>query len=466
MLKPQTPKLPPLARRPAVFRLLIIALLAEIAYAILNISTMPVYLKEHRGFGEFLVSVVVTTFLLSEAVFKGPMGQLADKYGCRRFMIIGPSMTLCTAIFTIILPSGHKIGNLEPIALILMRVFDGLGAAMLWPSAFAEMGAAVPEKERQQAMSLLNMCYLLGIALAMPIGGIAEDTMHSLGYRSWQSAGLYLAAVLFGCVVIASTFLIPKTEVHDQAVHSEPDGFHIKQLIQSFRAIPTYILLAVVTFAGVGFPLVIIKTFALEEFRLSPTQFGALVFPAAIAMAALSGPVSKWGAKLGKYNAVHLGLGLCACGLSFICLGAFFHPFHAAWALALGGVPLGIGFLMAIPAWMTSVTDLDPRRKATNLGAIMTAQGLGAIIGAPLGGLMYEKLVPVGEKLGFGETFGHYSPFFGCAICVSLGWLLSLQALREPKRSPEVEPGSPSNEVETSQKSREAEDPANSAPNR
>src|SRR4051794_5320920 len=115
MLKAQAPKLPPLARRPAVLRLLIIALLAEISYAVLNISTMPVYLKQQRGFSELLVSVVFVSFLLSEAIFKGPMGHLADRYGCRRFMIVGPAVTLCTSIFTLILPHGNKIGVLEPI---------------------------------------------------------------------------------------------------------------------------------------------------------------------------------------------------------------------------------------------------------------------------------------------------------------------------------------------------------------
>jgi MFS transporter, DHA1 family, multidrug resistance protein len=430
MLKAQAPKLPPLARRSAVLRLLIIALLAEMAYAVLNLSTMPVYLKNVRGMGEFMTSVVVTSFLLSEAIFKGPMGHLADRYGCRRFMIFGPLITLCTSVLTYVLPGYSQIGALEPLAIVFMRILDGLGAAMLWPAAFAEMGVAVPQKERQQAMSLLNMCYLLGIALAMPLGGIAEDIMHNLGYQAWQSAGLFVAGTLFAAIVFASTLLIPKTEVHDEAALSEPEGFHIKQLIAAFKAIPTYVLLSVVTFAGVGFPLVIIKTFALEEFKLSPTQFGALVFPAAIGMAVFSAPVSRWGARLGTHRAVHIGLGLCAAGLSFICLGAFFPVLKAGWALALGGIPIGIGFLMAIPAWMTSVTDLDPRRKATNLGAIMTAQGIGAIIGAPLGGLMYEKLVPVGEKLGFGQTFGHYSPFFGCALCVTIGWLISLRALR------------------------------------
>jgi len=446
MLKAKAPKLPSLVKQPAVLRLLIIALLAEISYAVLNISTMPIYLKNVRGFSELLVSVVFVSFLLSEAIFKGPMGHLADRYGCRRFMIFGPAITMCTSVLTIVLPVG-KLGAIEPIALILMRVFDGIGAAMLWPAAFAEMGAAVPKSQRQQGMSLLNSCYLLGIALAMPIGGIAEDVMHSLHYKHWQEAGLYLAAVLFASIVLASTILIPRTVVHDESLHGTQESFQFKHLIQSFKAIPTFVLLAVVTFMGVGFPMVIIKTFALEEFQLSPTQFGALVFPAAIAMAIFSAPVSKWGGKLGTHRAVHLGMGLCSAGLAFICLGAFFHAFHGAWALALGGIPLGIGFLMAIPAWMTSVTDLDPRRKATNLGAIMTAQGLGAIIGAPIGAWLYESFIPVGKSLhlGNGVTFGHYAPFLGCALCVTFGWLISLQALRgkgEGSESGESESGS------------------------
>ncbi len=62
----------------------------------------------------------------------------------------------------------------------------------------------------------------------------------------------------------------------------------------------------------------------------------------------------------------------------------------------------------------------------------MTSQGLGAIVGAPLGGLSYQGLVPVGERMGLGASFGHYSPFMGTAICVTLGFLISLRILRDP----------------------------------
>jgi MFS family permease len=90
----------------------------------------------------------------------------------------------------------------------------------------------------------------------------------------------------------------------------------------------------------------------------------------------------------------------------------------------VGGLPLGLGFLLTIPAWMASVSDIDPKRRGANIGAVMTAQGLGAIIGAPIGGFLYEYLIPV-----LGVHVAHYSPFLCCSACVTAGWLLSLRML-------------------------------------
>jgi MFS family permease len=89
---------------------------------------------------------------------------------------------------------------------------------------------------------------------------------------------------------------------------------------------------------------------------------------------------------------------------------------------------------------MASVSDLNPERRATNIGAIMTAQGVGAMIGAPIGSAMYEKLQPLGVSLRLGESFGRYSPFMGCAVCVGVAWALSLKILHPVKTSSEPMP--------------------------
>ena len=422
-------------RKPAVYRLLIIALLAEIAYGVMNLSTMPVYLawKEPnvgallpsgRGFGESIIGLVLVAFLLSEAIFKGPMGHLADRIGPKRLMIVGPALSIGTSILSLFVPHGG--GWFEVLCFVLLRAIDGLGAAMLWPAAFASMGDAVEDNERQQAMSLLNLCYMLGIALALPIGGIAND----LAGVKW--AGLLLAAVLFTAVTLGVWRLV-SAEHHSQHVQEGHGEFKIGEFIESARQIPAYLAIAVVTFAGIGFPMAIFKLFPIQQFGMSETQIGFLIFPGAIAMGVASVPMSRYGEKLGRAKAVHYGMALCAGGLALIAAGAIIPAMRSPWFLAIGGLPVGIGFLMTIPAWMASVSDIDPKKRGANLGAVMTAQGLGAIIGAPIGSWMYDKLQPVGVSLGLGESFGRYSPFVGCFACVTVGWLLSLRILREPQ---------------------------------
>lgn len=415
-------------RRAGVWQLLLVALLAEIGYAVMNISTMPIYLSrapgapgkliaEGRGLGESVIGWIVVAFLFSEAIFKSPAGTLADRVGPRKLMLIGPCVTVFTSVATLFIPI--NFGAWEVIALALLRIGDGIGAAMLWPALFSRMGHLVEDAQRQEAMSFLNLCYLVGIALALPIGGIVNDlTGHTY-------ASLMLTTVLFACVAFAVWRYVPTEEPdgHHEPVPEAHSGPGFGEFVLSLKEIPAYLTLAAITFMGIGFPMVIVKPFANAEFGLSETAFGALVFPAAIAMAAFSAPLSRLGEKLGRARAVHLGLALCAGGLLFVNLGALVPFFHSAWALALGGIPIGVGFLLTIPAWMAAVSDIDPERRGSNVGAVMTAQGVGAIIGAPIGAALYEKL-PVHDV-----TLAHYSPFIGCFACVAAGWLLSMKLL-------------------------------------
>ena len=141
-------------------------------------------------------------------------------------------------------------------------------------------------------------------------------------------------------------------------------------------------------------------------------------------MAAASVPLSRYGERIGRAGAVHLGIGLCSVGMWMIGAGAFVPVLRTPLVLALAGIPVGIGFLLAIPAWMASVSDIDRKRRGVNLGAVMTAQGVGAIIGTPIGTACYGGLTSIGID------FARYSPFLGCAVCVTSGWLISLRLLR------------------------------------
>lgn len=408
------PKPPSLLRRPAVWRLLLVALFAEVGYAVLNMSTMQLYLRDDRHFDAKVLGWVLVSFLLSEAIFKGPMGHLADRWGPRRLMSLGPAMSVLTCLLSFAVP--HTGGlSIEVLAFMLLRALDGLGAAMLWPAAFAAIGGTVEDDERQQAMSLMNLCYMLGIALAFPIGGIVND----LAGNKWASlilaAGLLLAAGMTSWKFAPDGGAAPIDDAHSASA---------KDLVATLRQIPAYMTLAIVTFMGIGFPMATFKLFAVDQFKFSETQFGALICPGAIAMAAASVPLSRYGERIGRAGAVHLGIGLCSVGMWMIGAGAFVPVLRTPLVLALAGIPVGIGFLLAIPAWMASVSDIDRKRRGVNLGAVMTAQGVGAIIGTPIGTACYGGLTSIGID------FARYSPFLGCAVCVTSGWLISLRLLR------------------------------------
>lgn len=420
-------KQPGLLRRVAVLRLLLIAMLAEIGYAVLNISAMPVYLKFDRHYGESVISIVLVAFLLSEAVFKGPMGHLADRFGRKRLIVIGPSLTVFTALATLIVP--YHIGIWETVAIVMLRVLDGVGAAMLWPAMFALMGDTVADNERQQGLSLLNTCYLIGVGLALPIGGIANQIVGPYMPERFgsRSPSFFLAAGLFAVIVSIAYRSLPSSK-GQSANHLEdehPEGVKLRDLLSSLHRIPQFLLLAVLTFAGIGFPMAIIKLFAEEQFQMSESAFGLLVLPAAAIMAFLSVPMSRIGERMGRARAVHFGMGMCAAGMVMIALGGIVPFFRSALVLAIGGIPVGLGFLLAIPAWYASVSDIDPQRRAANIGSVMTAQGVGAIIGAPIGGFFYQNFQSINPD------FGRYSPFLGCAACITGAWLLSMKILHD-----------------------------------
>lgn len=436
-------KVPPLLRRRNVLQLLAITLFAEIGYGVLNVSTMPVFLREDRHFGEGVIGLVLTAFLLSEALFKGTMGHLADVYGRRRMMVLGPAIVVFTPLLTVAVPNDWGVS--ATLSLIVLRVFDGIAAAMFWPAAYALMGDICDEGEKQEGLSLLNTCFMLGIALALPIGGFVNDT---LGERFVHAGGrhtpsFYLASLMFVCVAAGSYLFVPSgKERRREKLEATDSGSEIQSFFSSMHRIPQFMLLGFVTFMGIGFPMVPMKLFAQDQFGMSESGFGLLVLPGALAMAASSVPMGKLGERMGKTKAVHTGMLLSVVGLAVIASGAILPFMRTAWAIALGGVPLGAGFLLTIPAWYASVSDVDPNRKASSIGAVMTAQGLGAIVGALLGGVAYEQVQGIGRELSrysslFGPELGRYAPFVGSFVCVGIGFLLGLRILRDapPKAS-------------------------------
>ncbi|MCS7300981.1 MAG: MFS transporter [Fimbriimonadales bacterium] len=400
----------------AFWALVVMAGFAELGYVTLNISAMPVYLREVVGLGEATITAVGSVFLLTEAVFRAPMGMLSDQIGRRRLIVLGPLLTVFTSLAT--------LAATHPLHFIALRALDGLGAAMLWPAAYAAIGDTVPPHKRAWAMSFLNMTYMSGVALGPLAGGLANDLTGT------KQASFYLTAGLFAAATFIAWRFYPKDGRRPLPHPNTPaEKISPRALLSALRIAPGHMLLAFVVFFGIGLVMLLVKLYAMDEFGVSETLFGMGLVVPALAIAGLSLPLGRLADRLGRTRSIRWGLTLAALVLWSVVAPA--NP-PIAWVLFAAGLG-AISFVLTFAAWMAELSEIDPARRGVILGAAGTAQGVGSILGALLGGFLYEH-VPL--TLGAIAIPAHRTPFIGCALMLTLGAALSYLVLRKDAPQP------------------------------
>jgi MFS family permease len=109
-----------------------------------------------------------------------------------------------------------------------------------------------------------------------------------------------------------------------------------------------------------------------------------------------------------------------------VAAGAWSELARGLFVLGVAAGLVGIGFLVAVPSWQAAVSHIDPRKSGSYLGAVMTAQGLGAILGASVGGALFDR-----DK---------YLPIVACAAVLTIGAVVSPLAMPKPKAESSPEP--------------------------
>jgi len=453
-----------------VLPLAIVAACAELGIAILNNSTLPVYYRYGLKVSIFLYPWIMIPFFVSEALFKLPLGHLSDRFGRKPLIVLGALVTVFTPQVLVHLHT-HGLAAGAGILVILgfLRLFDGLGGAALWPSVYSYVGDYVEENKRGAAMGLLNMVYMMSLAVSFLVGGLADDyfgpvfnhestlggQMRQVAHRIKQvgrhyrdtlqhhvnpapmpapmplpvpaemtHAGHYfpsffLASILFAIAALVATLML-KSKVKKVSANGEHhDENHTwGGFIEAVKCVPQYMLLAFVTFAGIGCIAPLVKIFALEEFHLNEQQVGVMTLWPALLIAAVAVPVGHLADKWGKTISVRLGFLLCSVGLWGI---PILHALHDPnqYGFVVSATVMGLGFVLAFPSWMALLTTLSSESKrGTVLGAVSTAQGTGILIGYVLGPTLYGH-------------FGHIAPFATAAGLVTGGFLLSVLFIRE-----------------------------------
>ncbi len=154
---------------------------------------------EDLGMDVVMLSWVPLAYLLAAAVFLVPFGRIADIYGRKKIFKYGITIDIIASILT-----AFSSGEME---LIILRVLQGIGAAMIFGTSVAILTSVYPPGERGKALGITVAGVYLGLSLGPVIGGFLTQ------YFGWRS--IFLSYVPLELIIMVLTFWKLKGEWAD-----------------------------------------------------------------------------------------------------------------------------------------------------------------------------------------------------------------------------------------------------------
>jgi EmrB/QacA subfamily drug resistance transporter len=172
------------------------------AMAFVDGSALTVALPRLRAaVGADLASVqwIVTGYMLALASFTLIGGALADAHGKARILALGCLIFAAASIACALAPSVAW--------LIVWRVVQGIGAALLTPSSLALIGATYPQSERNRAIGIWAAASALTTAAGPVLGGWLTETF------GWQAVFWINPPLAIGAVALLWRYAPPDARV-------------------------------------------------------------------------------------------------------------------------------------------------------------------------------------------------------------------------------------------------------------
>lgn len=153
-----------------------------------NLSAVNISLptiKTELHFSESELPWIVNAFTLTFGTFLLIGGKLGDKYGHKRFFMVG---LLWFSLWSLVCGLSNSV-----ILLCVARAMQGLGAALTIPNSLALIQFTYTEEiEKSRALSVFSSSGALGFGIGLVLGGVFTATI------GWKYIFyMYVANILF-----------------------------------------------------------------------------------------------------------------------------------------------------------------------------------------------------------------------------------------------------------------------------
>ena len=263
-----------------------------------------------------------TAFALVQLIIVLPLGRQIDTGNAKRYLLAGLVLNVFVFVgFAFVESVSH---------VILMRVFQGLGASLLWITGSTVVGEISPDDERGQWLGTYNQVGAFSSLAGDVVGGILLAT-----------AGFTLTySVLAGVTIVAAVgvLLFLRDNPGGQADPEEATGVETLRQLLGRSAVRALVVFRLGLSFGKMAVILFLPIYARTRFGMSPVLVGGILAGGKLTKSLTQGYVGAYTDRLGHHHYfVFVGAMLYALGAALIPLAEFAVGVFPSMRVSLAG---------------------------------------------------------------------------------------------------------------------------------
>lgn len=362
----------------------------------LIIPIMPEYLDTFGVAGQAL-GTLIATFALAQFLFSPLSGELSDKYGRKKLIIIG------LIIFGL---SQLVFGLASDLwILYLARFFSGLGAAFLIPPMMAFVADITTYDERGKGMGLLGASMSLGFMVGPGFGGFLAEV--SLQFPFYVATAVALIAA------VISQFALPDVAPTIEAAPAKRENL-LQQLKRSSYT-PYFVMLIVMFIFAFGLANFqsTIALYVDKKYSFTPKEIAVLITVGGfVGVIVQTFVIDRLFKRFGEMKVILVNLLVSAAAMIAV---LFVNTF---WTILLVSAIFFTAASLLRPAINTLISKLAGDEQGFAAGMNNAYMSLGNMIGPALAGILFD----------IDMSFPY---IFGTAILITCFFLANTWSLRK-----------------------------------
>ena len=333
------------------------------------VPLLPIYAHD-LGASGFYVAAIFGSFSLSRTIFLPYFGRMSDKKGRKIFIVTG------LFVYTIISITFLAAENVNH--LIIIRLLQGVGSAMIMPVSQAYIGDIAPPGKEGFVMGCFNLSAFMGLSLGPLIGGLLND-------RFSINASFLSMGALAGIAFLVSLFWLPSAKNEKKICRREkvPGSWNVLLRDRQMAGLFIYRF----SYAScIGIAWGFLPLLADLEFNLTSSAIGFLLMLGTAVSGVAHIPMGYMADRIDKRLMIVTGGLLAATGFFF------FVKANNVNNLILGNIIFGLGGGISTPAIMAEaiIKGNSTNAMGSVMGLITMAHSLGMFAGAFIAGIIMD----------------------------------------------------------------------------